>query len=104
MKKYLILLIFLSFGLLSGCGATDHADAGHASLTLKTYKVPVGSESNLTHTLQQVFWRGKDQPGAGQAWQAGPGQILVLAPASMQDSIAKSISGLAGREGVCKRR
>lgn len=103
MKKYLILLILLSFSLLSGCGATNHADAEHAALTMKTYTVPAGRAQDLAHTLRIVFSVGKDQADVGNAWVAGPGQILVLAPAGMQDSIAKSIRVIVANDNTAAK-
>jgi hypothetical protein len=107
MKKPAILLILLTLATLSvaltGCGATNHADSDKASLTMRTYTVPASRAENLSDTLNHVLRMDNDKQDVGRAWVAGPGQILVLAPARMQASIGESLKAIVGDEGAAPK-
>lgn len=82
---------------LSACGVGERKADSSASLVLRTYAVPDGRAEDLSHTLNNVLGTGDDKNQVGRTWFSGPGQILVLAPQRMQDSIASSIKEMAGK-------
>ncbi|MGH8399718.1 MAG: hypothetical protein ACRESU_01345 [Gammaproteobacteria bacterium] len=88
---------------LAGCGAKGSIESDDAALTLKTYTVPASRAEDLSDTLNHVLRMNDDKNDIGRAWVAGPGQILVLAPARMQDSIANSIKEVVGHEGTAAK-
>ncbi len=82
---------------LSACGVRSKDADGSASLVLRTYTVPDGRAKDLSKTLNNVLGTGKDKNQLGRTWFSGPGQLLVLAPQRMQDSIASSIKEMTGK-------
>lgn len=82
---------------LSACGVKGKDADGGASLVLRTYAVPDGRAKDLSRTLNRVLSAGDDKKQVGRTWFSGPGQLLVLAPERMQDSIALSIKEMTGK-------
>jgi hypothetical protein len=103
-KRFTILLILLTLATLTlglaGCGANGSIQTDDAALILKTYTVPASRAEDLSDTLNHVLRMNDDKNDVGRAWVAGPGQILVLAPARMQDSIEDSIKEIVSHEGA----
>jgi hypothetical protein len=102
MRKLPILLILLIFtGLavvLSSCGAKGGSDANNDTLTMHSYTVPDSRAEALSETLNQLLRMDNGKQDVGRAWVAAPGQILVMAPADMQESIADSIKDIVSRQ------
>ncbi len=86
---------------LTACGARENNTSSDASsLTLHTYTVPDGRAKTLSITLNHVLGMGDDKNQMGRTWSIEPGQILVLAPERMQDSIAASIKQIVGKNSA----
>lgn len=98
--KLLIALasIALTAGL-TGCDARGPEHTSDASLTLRTYTVPQGDAERLSGALNHVLGLDNYRHDIGRTYSPGPGKVLVLAPARLQDSIARSIRDMAARSG-----
>jgi len=97
-RKLLILLTCMGMvALLISCSADAPGDHSDSSLTLRTYTVPQGDAEALSTALNHVLGLDNYQHDIGRTYWSGPGQVLVLAPASMQDSIANSIKEMVGQ-------
>jgi len=95
---YLIILILFPLTLgLSGCGAQGSNETNDSSLIMRTYTVPEGRAEDLRMALNQVLGLDNYKHDVGRAAIAGPQQILVLAPAGMQDSIATSLQQILAK-------
>lgn len=79
-----------TLALLPILAACHPSDGGHASssMTLKMYEVPPAQTSELINSLDKVL--SKDAYVSG----AGPGKLLVYAPADAQASIESAIAAL----------
>ncbi|HVC29315.1 MAG TPA: hypothetical protein VNF48_07150 [Gammaproteobacteria bacterium] len=101
MKHSVTRLIFLTLFLLplglAGCGAQGSNETNNSSLIMRTYTVPEGRAVDLSQTLNQVLGLDNYKHDVGRAWAAGPQQLLVLAPAGMQDSIATSLQQILAK-------
>lgn len=81
--------------LLCALGACGN-EAGHdAKMEVRVYAVPAEATATLAQTLNKVFDAG-DKPALGKVTSPAPGQLVVLAPASLQASVEKSLHELAG--------
>lgn len=100
MQKFCKPLLFSAFmGLatvLTSCSA-DSPQQSEASLTLRTYKVPQGDAQALSSALNHVLGLDNYKHDIGRTYWSGPGQVLVLAPARLQDSIANSIKEMVSQ-------
>lgn len=94
-------LLALTLGL-TACGARENSTSSNASLTLRTYTVPDGRAKSLSDTLNRVLGIDNNKNKVGRAWNAGSGQVLVLAPERMQASIAASIKQIVGKTATAK--
>ncbi|MGH8279646.1 MAG: hypothetical protein ACRETQ_08815 [Gammaproteobacteria bacterium] len=95
MKHSVTRLIFLALLLLplglAGCGAQGNNETNHSSLIMRAYSVPEGRAEDLSQTLNHLLRMNNTKQYVGTAWAASSQQVLVLAPAGMQDSIATSL-------------
>jgi len=99
--KPLILLASVAFSIaLTSCSADSPDHASDASLTLRTYTVPQGDAQALSTALNHVLGLDNYQHDIGRTFWSGPGQVLVLAPARLQDSIANSIKEMVGQSNL----
>lgn len=89
--------ILMAVGL-DGCSAGSGGQTSDASLTLRTYGVPQGNAKSVSSTLNSVLDMYDSKQATGKTWATGPNQVLVLAPAGMQDSIANSITQIAEQD------
>lgn len=97
-RKSLILLIYMTLAAgLAGCSADSHDPMADAALTLRTYTVPQGDARALSTALNHVLGLDNYKRDIGRTYWSGPGQVLVLAPARLQDSIANSIKEMVGQ-------
>lgn len=94
MQRWFCALILAAFAL-GGCSNNDvpKTNAGAAPMVLRVYQVPPESTKNLEGALRQSFATG-DKASIGTISSPNPGQLLVLAPADLQDSIATSLKSL----------
>lgn len=99
MRKLLILLALFPLILwLTACGANGSNGTNSSSLTLRTYSVPESRAEDLSQSLNHVLRMGEGKTDVGRAWVAGPGQLLVLAPAQMQHSVALSLAQIVASD------
>lgn len=108
MKKSIILLILLGLAALSigltGCGAKGNGDSDDAALTMRAYTVPVSQTEAIAKTLRGLLATGKGNTAyLGDASVTSPGQIVVLAPGNMQDSIANSVKAIVSNAGTAEK-
>jgi hypothetical protein len=97
-RKLLILFIsVLLAAVLTSCSAASPNRSSDASLTLRTYTVPNGDAEALSSALNHVLGLDNYQHDIGRTYWSGPGQVLVLAPAPLQNSIADSLKEMVGR-------
>ncbi len=89
--------ILMAVGL-AGCSGGRGGQTSDASLTLRTYSVPQGNAAAVSSILNSVLSLYASKQEVGKTWAPGPNQILVLAPAGMQDSIASSITQIAAQD------
>lgn len=83
--------------LLVACGngsGSEHTAAEPA--VMRTYAVPAAQTEAIGMALNEVFAVGAKGHRIGRASHEVPGQLLVLAPESVQASVAESIAGLSG--------
>jgi len=86
--------------LLAACGdPTGKAAVDGEPQVLRTYPVPKGQTKAIGQALNQVFAIGPEGRRIGRASYQLPGQLVVLAPESVQASIAQSIAGIVGSSG-----
>ncbi|MBW8368549.1 MAG: hypothetical protein K0M70_11930 [Arenimonas sp.] len=86
--------------LLTACGdPTGKAAVDEEAQVLRTYPVPKGQTQAIGQALNQVFATGPEGRRIGRASYELPGQLVVLAPESVQASIAESIAGIVGSSG-----
>lgn len=90
-KLLMFLALFPLMLWLTACGANGSTGTNASSLTLRAYTVPASRAEDLSQTLNHLLRMGDGKTDVGRAWVAGPGQLLVLAPAQMQSSIADSL-------------
>ncbi|HEX6833541.1 MAG TPA: hypothetical protein VF132_08405 [Rudaea sp.] len=86
-------LSLLAAIVLAGC-ASSNPPSGQ-KMELRVYTVAPESTDHLVNALNTTFSTG-DKIQVGKASSPSAGQILVLAPESLQDSIAASLKTLAG--------
>jgi hypothetical protein len=88
------ILIVLALALLAlgGCDG-GHGDAAQ-KMEVRVYQVPPDSTNALMQTLNKVFETG-DKTTLGKVSSPSPGQLVVLAPASLQGSVEASLRALA---------
>ncbi len=86
MRRILIVLA-LALGALCGC------DGGAQKMEVRVYQVPPDSTNALMQTLNKVFETG-DKTSLGKVSSPSPGQLVVLAPASLQGSVEASLRAL----------
>ncbi|HET7650251.1 MAG TPA: hypothetical protein VFL15_06095 [Gammaproteobacteria bacterium] len=108
MKKPIILLILLGLATLSiglsGCGTKGNGDSDDAALTMRAYSVPAGQTDAIARTLTQLLSTGKGNTTyLGYASVPSPGQVVVLAPANMQASIAESVKAIVSHTGAISK-
>jgi hypothetical protein len=97
-RNLLILLTCTAMAaLLTSCSGDAPGHHSDSSLTLRTYTVPQGDAEALSTALNHVLGLDNYKHDIGRTYWSGPGQVLVLAPASMQDSIANSIKEMVGQ-------
>jgi hypothetical protein len=97
-RKLLISLTCVALATtLSSCSADSPNPTSDASLTLRTYTVPQGDAQALSSALNHVLGLDNYNHDIGRTYWSGPGQVLVLAPARLQDSIANSIKEMVGQ-------
>jgi hypothetical protein len=92
MQRFLFVLV-LALGTLCGCEG-GHGDAGAQKMEVRVYQVPPDSTNALMQTLNKVFETG-DKTSLGKVSSPSPGQLVVLAPASLQGSVEASLRALA---------
>ena len=92
MKRMLIVL-FMALFALGGCDG-NHGDAAAQKMEVRVYQVPPDSTNALMQTLNKVFENG-DKASLGKVSSPSPGQLVVLAPASLQGSVEASLRALA---------
>jgi hypothetical protein len=96
-RKPLIVLASMALATaLTSCSADSPSPTSDASLTLRTYTVPQGDAQALSGALNHVLGLDNYRRDIGRTYWSGPGQVLVLAPAPLQDSIANSIKEMVG--------
>jgi hypothetical protein len=91
MQRFLFVLV-LALGTLCGCEG-GHGDGGAQKLEVRVYQVPPDSTNALMQTLNKVFETG-DKTALGKVSSPSPGQLVVLAPASLQGSVEASLRAL----------
>ncbi|HET8941076.1 MAG TPA: hypothetical protein VFN13_03725, partial [Rudaea sp.] len=97
--KYATCMLALVALVLGGCGNLNPPSGGDntAKMELRVYQVPPEHTQDLKHALQTNFQAGSDsKTPIGSVSSPAPGQLLVLAPSSLQDSIASSLKSLSG--------
>jgi hypothetical protein len=100
-RKPLILLTCMAMvGGLISCSGDTPGRPPDSSLTLRTYTVPQGDAEALSTALNHVLGLDNYQHDIGRTYWSGPGQVLVLAPARLQDSIASSIKEMVGQNNA----
>lgn len=83
--------------LLGACAKGDGTSAaGNQPTVLRTYAVPAAQTEAIGRALNEVFAVGPEGHRIGRASHELPGQLMVLAPESVQASIAESIASIAG--------
>ncbi|MET0225174.1 MAG: hypothetical protein ABW187_01915 [Dokdonella sp.] len=83
----------LALTALGGCDGS-HGDAAAQKMEVRVYQVPPDSTNALMQTLNKVFETG-DKASLGKVSSPSPGQLVVLAPASLQGSVEASLRALA---------
>jgi len=91
MQRFLFVLV-LALGTLCGCEG-GHGDGGAQKMEVRVYQVPPDSTNALMQTLNKVFETG-DKTSLGKVSSPSPGQLVVLAPASLQGSVEASLRAL----------
>lgn len=86
--------------VLAGCGASRDGDSGVAAFQLRMYQVPAAQSKTIADKLDGIlaspeFLVGTKSHTAMRATTPFPGAVLVLAPASVQPSIATAVAELA---------
>jgi hypothetical protein len=93
--KRLLPAIALTAALLAGCHggqAASSADGNGNKLEMRVYQVPAEDTDAIIDTLSKVL--GFGDKGTGRVSTPAPGQVVVLAPASLQDSIAQTLKSI----------
>lgn len=90
--KPLLPAIALAAVLLAGCHGSQTASADGNKLEMHVYQVPAEDTDAIIDTLSKVL--GFGDKGTGRVSTPAPGQIVVLAPASLQDSIAQTLKSI----------
>lgn len=85
--KRILLLALLCLAALAGCGndKTATSDASDKAMQMRVYQVAAEDTSAVVDTLNKLLSVG--EKAIGRANSPSPGQIVVLAPASLQGSI-----------------
>lgn len=96
--------IALLAAVLAGCGAPRGEGAQGADFQLKMYRVPAAQSKAIADNLDGIlaspdFLTGTKAHTAMRATTPFPGTVLVLAPASVQPSIATAVAELAKAAG-----
>jgi hypothetical protein len=91
MSRIVIFFILVLPVFLNGCSGSDKAAA--SAMQMRVYPVPAEQTQALKYALQDVFSAGTKRLGTVSSPAAG--RIVVLAPSSLQDSIAKTLRTLA---------
>jgi len=97
MQRFLFVLV-LALGTLCGCEG-GHGDGGAQKMEVRVYQVPPDSTNALMQTLNKVFETG-DKTTLGKVSSPSPGQLVVLAPASLQGSVEASLRALGKDQPV----
>ncbi|MBS0591032.1 MAG: hypothetical protein JSR65_10405 [Proteobacteria bacterium] len=92
--KRILLPALLSLFTLAGCGSdkTGVSDASDKAVEMRVYQVAPEDTSAVTDTLNKLLAAG--EKAIGRATSPSPGQIVVLAPASLQGSIADTLKSI----------
>ncbi|MEP7042480.1 MAG: hypothetical protein ABI843_05425 [Dokdonella sp.] len=86
----IFILLALTLGALCACGGND---AGAQKMEVRVYQVPPDSTNALVQTLNKVF-ETSEKSTLGKVSSPSPGQLVVLAPASLQGSVEASLHAL----------
>ena len=86
--------------LLTACDRSSSAPSAREDdpMLLRQYPAPPDRSEAVANALNDVLAGSEKEPGVGRASSRVAGQVVVLAPASMQTSIAKTIESLVGNE------
>lgn len=99
MNRYGLILI-LAAGLLGGCGGGADSGTPYApKLEMRVYNVPPEQTETLSRTLNSVF-AGDEKTVLGKVSSPAPGQLVVLAPASLHGSIEASLRALTKEQAT----
>ncbi len=95
MKRYVYALVLMTF-LLGGCSNGNPVAPGDsaAKMELRVYQVPPEHTQDLLKALTVSFSSGGIATTIGTVSSPAPGQLIVLAPASLQGSIADTLKSL----------
>lgn len=86
--------------LLATWRAGPHfTSASIAPMTLRVHAVPAARAEEILGALAISLSMGEGQPAMGRVSSAGPGQLLVLAPESVQADVGRAIASLGGDAG-----
>jgi hypothetical protein len=93
--KRSIWVLLSGLALLAGCNgaSSGSAEGGSAKLEMRVYPVPPDNTEKIAGTLNNLLRMGGDAAKGG-ASSPGPGQVVVLAPESLQNSIGETLKAL----------
>lgn len=78
--------------LLGACAKPEGGDA--AKMDMRVYAVPAQQTEALANAIGAVLGTASDKTSFGKVSSASPGQLVVLAPASLQGSIESTLRDL----------
>ncbi len=84
-----------TIGALSACDAPQQAlETARNDMVLETYTVPEGYSGQLENALGRVLYTQKEQPSNGRVIAGPNGQIVVVAPESIQTGVRSLVDQL----------
>jgi hypothetical protein len=86
------LIALCTAALLGACAKPEGGDA--AKMEMRVYNVPAEQTEALSNAIGNVLGTAYDKTSFGKVSSPAPGQLVVLAPASLQGSIESTLRDL----------